>query len=342
MTTKIDYHKKNILVLGGAGFLGSHLCEELIKHSNVICVDNFISSSVENIRFLSQNSNFEFIKHDISQPINLEECPELEKFNIKFQKIQEIYNLACPTSAKNFDNVVVDTVLANSVGIRNVLDLVLKYDAKFLHLSSSVVYGPRPADSSFFKEEDYGCVQFLSPRACYDEGKRFAETMVNTYNLFYKKNFKIARIFRSYGPRMMLNDGQMIPDFILNALDGRDLVIYGDKDFTTSLCFVDDIVQGLVKFMDSNLSGPMNLGSEEIYSIVDVAKKIISLTNSTSKIVYREPLLFMSPLGLPDISKARNNLGWFPLISLEQGLKKTLDYTKANKQLLDVQFNQAN
>jgi len=336
---KTNLKRKNILVLGGAGFIGSHLCQELLKDSQVICVDNFISSTVENIRFLLQSPNFEFIKYDINQPLLLEELPELKKFNLKVQGIQEIYNLACPTSPKNFDNYVIETVLTNSQGVKNILDLVLKYDAKFLHLSSAVVYGPS-AEGGYFTETDFGSVNFLSPRACYDEGKRFAETMITTYSSFYKKNFKIARIFRTYGPNMMLNDGQMLPDFIFNALEGADLVIYGDENFQTSLCYVGDIVQGLIKFMESNVDGVINFGSSDSLSLTKVAKQIIELTDSRSKIVYKPPLLFMTPLGLPDTTLAKEKLGWFPLVKLEDGLRKTLDYTKANKQLLSAQFQE--
>ena len=334
---KTNFKKKNILVLGGAGFIGSNLCAELLNDNQVICVDNFISSSVENIRFFLQNPNFEFLKHDINEPINLEELPELKKFNIKIQGIQEVYNLACPTSPKKFDNVVLETLLANSQGVKNVLDLVLKYDAKLLHLSSAVVYGSRKSDG-YFVETDFGAVDFLSPRACYDEGKRFAETMIQTYGNYHKKNFKIARIFRTYGPNMMLNDGQMLPDFIYNALEGKDLVIYGDESFQTSLCYVSDIVQGLIKFMESSLSGPVNFGSSESILLSEVAKKIIELADSSSKIVYKAPLLFMTPLGLPDTTVAKDKLGWFPLVNLETGIQKTMDFTKANKQLLSSQF----
>ena len=336
---KTNFKKRNILVLGGAGFIGSHLCGELVKKHQVICVDNFISSSVENIKLFLQSPNFEFIKHDATLPLDLESLPELKKFDIKSLGIQEIYNLACPTSAKNFDEFVIDTALANSQVVKNALDLALKYDAKLLHLSSSVVYG-KSETKDFLKEEDNGLVDFLSPRACYDEGKRFAETMVNTYSKYHKKNFKIARIFRTYGPRMMLNDGQMLPDFMLNALDGRDLVIYGDKKFRTSLCYIDDIIQGLIKFMDSKLDGPLNLGNQDAITLTEVAQKIISLTDSSSKIVYKESLPFMTPLGLPNIEKAKNKLGWFPLIDLDNGLNKTIEYTKVHKQLLDTQFQE--
>jgi len=337
MTTKLAFKKKNILVLGGAGFIGSHLCEELVKQHQVIAVDNFVSSSVENIRWLMQQPNFVFIKHDVTQPLDLENFSELKKFNLKVQGLQEIYNLACPTSAKKFDQHVVDTVLANSLGLKNILDLVLKYQAKFMHLSSAVVYGPRVDNQSYFKESDWGSVDLLSPRACYDEGKRFAETMAATYAAHYKKDFKIARVFRTYGPRMMLNDGQMIPDFLLAALDNKDLVIYGDQHFTTTLTYVDDIVQGLIKFMESSAAGALNLGSEEPVALVAVAKEIVKMTESHSKIVFKPPLLFMTPLGLPDISKAKEQLNWFPVVSLAQGLEKTLAYTRANKNLLDTQ-----
>ena len=251
--------QNSILVFGGAGFVGSHLCEELVKNNQVICVDNFKTSSMENIRYLLQNPNFIFIKHDINDLLDLNTQPELKRFNVETQGIQEVYNLACPTSAKNFDEFVIDTVLSNSQGVKNILDLVLKYDAKFLHLSSAVVYGARSKNN--VKEEDNGQVDFLSPRACYDEGKRFAETLITTYSNFHKKNFKIARLFRTYGPRMMLNDGQMMPDFMLDALENRDLVIYGDKKFETSLLYIDDAIAGLTKFMDSDLSGALNIGN---------------------------------------------------------------------------------
>src|SRR3989338_5458607 len=336
---KKNFKRKNILVLGGAGFIGCHLCAELLKEHQVICLDNFISSSVENIRFLLQNSNFEFIKQDINDAWELANLPELKKFNLRVQGIQEVYNLACPTSPKKFDNYVIETLLSNSQGLKNILDVVLKYEAKFLHVSSSVVYGPRRGDG-YFKEDDAGVVDFLSPRACYDEGKRFAETMVTPYGNYYKQNFKIARVFRTYGPKMMLNDGQMLPDFIYNAMEGKDLVIYGDHDFQTSLCYVDDVVQGLIRLMDGEGAGPVNFGSSDSIRLIEVSEKIISLTGSTARIVYKPPLLFMTPLGLPDTTVAKEKLGWFPLVSLDDGILKTLEYTKAHKPLLIAQFQE--
>ena len=325
--------RKNILITGGAGFIGSHLCERLVKNNNVICLDTFVTSKVENIRFLMQTPNFVFIKHDLSEKIDFEAMAELKKFQINVFGISEIYNLACPTSAKNFNKLVVDTSKANSVAIKNVLDLALKYGSKLIHASSAVVYGPRTSNK-YVKEDYRGVVDFKSPRACYDEGKRFAETMLSTYNDFYKKDFKVARIFRTYGPRLALNDGQMISDFILNALDDKDLVIYGDKKFSTSLCYVSDIVDGLIKLMKSDYNKPMNLGSNMDVSLTEVAEKIITMVQSKSKIVHKKSLDFITPLVLPDIGLAKSKLGWYPLVSLENGLNKTLEYTRAHKQLL--------
>ncbi|MCX6784487.1 MAG: GDP-mannose 4,6-dehydratase, partial [Candidatus Komeilibacteria bacterium] len=193
---------------------------------------------------------------------------------------------------------------------------------------------------NYFNESEEGIINHLTPRGCYDEGKRFAETMVETFNQKYQANYKIARIFRTYGPRMLLNDGQMILDFIVEALDGRDLTIYGDDKFNTSLCYVDDIIQGLIKLMDSSVKGPVNLGSDKDLLLIEVAHKIIELTKSTSKVVFKDPLMFMTQLPLPDITKAKQELSWFPIITLEQGLKKTIQYVQANRDLLDLQYQQ--
>src|SRR3989339_983079 len=331
---KKEGERKNILITGGAGFIGSHLGEALVRENNVICLDNFITGNVENIRFLMQNPNFVFLKHDLTEAIELDGLPELKKFKVNVFGIQEIYNLACPTSAKNFDQLVTETAKANSVLIKNVLELALRYNAQLLQASSAVVYGPR-ISNGYTKEDYRGVIDFTGPRSCYDEGKRFAEVMITTYNNFYKKQFKIARIFRTYGPRLMLNDGQMLSDFILNALDGKDLEIFGDKAFSTALCYVSDLVEGLIKLMDSDLAQPVNLGSDTDILLHEVARNIIDLVGSKSKIVHQQPLEFITQLPLPDISLAKAKLGWYPLVSLEAGLNKTLEYTRANKQLLN-------
>jgi UDP-glucuronate decarboxylase len=329
------FDKKNILVTGGAGFLGSFLCEKLLATSRVICVDNFITSQESNIDLLLKNPDFEFIRQDINTPFDLESFPELARFKLKFQGIQEIYHLACPTSPKKFDQFRMQTLLANSIGMKNILDLAVKYKAKVLHGSTSVVYGQRPVDGHPFREEEYGAVDMLSPRACYDEGKRFAEACCATYEQVYKVDIKIARLFRTYGPRMPLYDGQMIPDFITDALDNKDLVIYGDETFKTTLAFVSDITDGLMKLMATPAgTGPVNLGSDMDMPIVDVAQRIIEMTGSTSKITFQPPLMFMTELGLPDLTKAKDKLGWLPLVGIDDGLKKTIDYTIAHKGLL--------
>jgi len=333
MPKKAIFGKKNVLVTGGAGFIGSHLCEELLKDSKVICIDNFISGDESNIDHLLQNPDFKFIKHDLVEQIKFDDFSELKAFKIEFQGIQEIYHLACPTSAKNFEKTKVDTLLANSLATKNALDLAIEYKAKFLFTSSAVVYGPR-TEEKFFKEDKLGRVNFLSPRACYDEGKRFSETMVSTYREVYNLDAKIARIFRTYGPRLKLNDGQMIPDFVDNALADKDLVIYGKDDFSTTLCYVADIVTGMIKFMETVEVGPINLGSDEEHKLVDVAKKIIEMTGSKSTVKFEQPLLFMSPLGLPDISVAKSQLNWFPVVRLEDGITKTIDYLRAAKGLI--------
>jgi UDP-glucuronate decarboxylase len=334
MATPI-FEKNNVLVTGGAGFIGSHLCEKLIKNNRVICLDNFSTGSVSNIDFLLQHPDFAFVKHDICQPFDVENFPELERFKIKFQGVQEIYHLACPTSAKDFDRFKTATLEANSIGMKNVLDLAVKYKTKLVHSSSSVVYGPRTEERSVFTEDSTGCVNHLTPRGCYDEGKRFSETMVNTYREVHGLDAKIARIFRTYGPRERLFDGEMVPDFVIDAIDGKDLIIYGDENFSTALCYVDDIVSGLTKLMAAPADiGPINLGSNEDFKLVDVAKKIIEMTGSESKIIFAEQLLFMTPLGLPDTGRARELLGWVPLVRLEDGLQKAIDYTRAYKPLL--------
>ncbi|MFH1522281.1 MAG: NAD-dependent epimerase/dehydratase family protein [Patescibacteria group bacterium] len=336
MTKHAIFDKKNVLVTGGAGFIGSHLCDELIKTSKVICVDNFSTGDEKNIDHLLAEPNFSFIRHDITEPIDLESLPGLQKFKIQFQGVQEIYNLACPMSPKDFEKNKMATLLANSYGIKNILDLVIKYKAKFMHFSSSVVYGPRQEDNKRIKEENMGAVDMLSKRSSYDEGKRFAETLTINYRDVYNIDAKIVRLFRIYGPRMKLNDDQMVPDFIRDALDNKDLVILGDKDFSSAFCYVNDCLDGCLKMMETDFKGPINIGSDLDVNITDLAKNIIEIVGSKSNITYAKENLFMTPLRLPDISKARNELGWMPIITLEKGLNKTIDDLRANKGLKGV------
>lgn len=332
---KAVFEKKNILVLGGAGFIGSHLCDKLVSENKVICVDNFISGDRSNIDHLLQNENFIFINEDVNNLTDLEKYPELERFQIKFQGIQEIYNLACPTSPKNFKKNTVITAHTNSMGVIRALDLAVKYKAKLLHYSSSVVYGSQPEDNKMVKENQYFPSSPLTPRACYDEGKRFAETLVFTYREFYEIDAKIIRIFTTYGPRMPLFVGHMTPDFIVAALDNKPLIIYGNQNFTTTLCHVNDVVDASLKVMASTEAGPLNIGNPKEYKIVDIAKMIIEMTGSNSEITYVDPLLFMSRLGIPDISLAKEKIEWFPIVTLEKGLEATIEYTKAHKVMVN-------
>lgn len=337
MPKKVIFDKKNVLVIGGAGFIGSRLCDELVKDNKVICVDNFSTGDERNIDHLLANPNFEFVKHDIVNPIDLDSMPELQKFKIQFQGVQEIYHLACPTSPRDFLKNRISTVLANSHGTKNALDLAIKYESKFLYFSSSVVYGPRRSDNKKIKEDDIGQTDFLSDRSSYDEGKRFSETMVINFSAEYKINAKIIRLFRTYGPRMKLDDCRMIPDFITSALDNKDLVIFGDEEFYSSFCYVDDCVDAAIKLMESDVTGPVNIGSDVEINLTSLAEKIVSITGSKSKIIYSDPILFMTPLCLPDINKARNELGWMPVISLDKGLEKTIYELRASKGLKGVE-----
>lgn len=326
--------RKNILVAGGAGFIGSHLCDELVKSNNVICLDDFSTGKVENINHLLENPNFEFLRHDVSKSINLAEAHELDKFKVRFRGVQEVYYLASPTSPKRFNDLRVKTLRANSQGVLNSLDLARENNAKFLFASSAVVYGPRFANAPHYTEEYLGYVDNTSPRGSYDEGKRFGEAAVVTFRDVYNMDAKIARIFRTYGPRLSLFDGHMIPDFVLQAINNKQMVIYGDQYFTTSLCYISDVVEALLKLMKSQESGPINIGHYEEHRMVDVAEKIKAMTNSKSPITYKQSLLFMTPLGLPDISKAKEKLGWYPLVGLNEGLQKTIEFIKANQNVL--------
>jgi len=331
------FEKKNILVTGGAGFLGSHLCERLLQEGKVICFDDLSNSTIQNIDHLLQYPDFEFIKYDVNQAIDLDSFPELDKFGVKYQGVQEIYHLACPTSPKNFEQLKMQSLWANSSAMISTLDLAVKYRAKYLFASSSVVYGEPTAERHVFAEEDEGVVRHLSPRACYDEGKRFAETCVDTYRQVYGTDVKIARIFTTYGPRMKLRDGLLIPDFIVNALEGKELVIYGDETLDTSLCYISDVIDALVRLMHTGPGLPLvNVGSDQIYRMIDVANMIIQLTGSAARVAFEAPLVFLTKKGMPDLRRAKESLSWIPLVRLEDGLRKTIDYTIANKESLGL------
>jgi nucleoside-diphosphate-sugar epimerase len=325
------FERRNVLVAGGAGFIGSHLCDVLVKEANVICLDSLITSATGNIEHLLQDPHFEFINHDITKQFDLGSFHELERFKVKFQGVQEIYHLATPISKRHFDDFKVAMVLTNSIGTKNILDLAVKHQAKVLYASSSTLYGPRTSDAHV-KETDECHLDHLTQRGAYDEGKRFSEAILETYAEVYGIDIKIARIFRAYGPRMKIFDGNLIPDIILSALEDRDIVLTGDEETHVSMAFVSDIVDGLTRLMSSPIDiSLVNLGSDIDTSLVAVAQKVLELTGSSSRVRFEPPGPYAVEASLPDITRAREILGWLPLVRLEQGLKKTIDYAKSHR-----------
>lgn len=301
-----------ILITGGAGFLGSHLCDRLIAEGHeVICLDNFFTGRRKNILHLISNPNFEVIRHDVVQPILLE--------------ADRIYHLACPASPVHYQYNPVKTIKTNVLGTYNMLGLAKRVKARFLLASTSEVYG-NPVEHPQ-KETYWGNVNPIGLRSCYDEGKRVAETLTMDYHRQSGVDVRIVRIFNTYGPRMMLDDGRVVSNFIVQALKGQDLTVYGDGGQTRSFCYVDDLIDGMVRMMNSEkFTGPVNIGNPEEYTILDLAKKIISMTGSRSKIVYR-PLPADDPVQRrPDISLAGQVLGWRPKVSVDDGLRMTIEY----------------
>lgn len=335
MVKQAIFEKKNALIIGGAGFIGSHLADELVKTKKVICIDNFSTGSEENIDHFLPNPDFEFIKHDMAKPIELEEKKEIEKFKVQFQGVQEIYNLACPTSPKEYNKVPIETLLANSLAVKNALDLAIKYKAKFLHVSSSAVYG-EPLKDTPFQESYWGFIDPVGPRSCYNEGKRFAESMVYHYGRKYKLDAKILRVFNTFGPRMRLGDGRMMPEFVMSAIKDKDIVIYGKGSPQSTFLYVSDLIEAIVRMMHSKERGPMNAGNPKSNLIKDIAEIIIKISKSKSKIVFADPLPYVAKQGLPDISLAQSKLGWFPVVPLEEGLEKTVEDMKGRSRFIGL------
>jgi UDP-glucuronate decarboxylase len=307
------YGNRRILVTGGAGFLGSHLCERLLNEGHeVICADNFYTGRRANVAHLLGNHDFEILRHDICFPLYIE--------------VDEIYNLACPASPIHYQFDPVQTTKVSVHGSINMLGLAKRVKAKILQASTSEVYGdpavhPQP-------EAYWGNVNSIGVRSCYDEGKRCAETLFFDYYRQHKLRIKVARIFNTYGPRMHPNDGRVVSNFIMQALKGEEITIYGNGSQTRSFCYVDDLIDGLVRLMESpdDFTGPVNLGNPAEFSILDLAKKIIAITGSASKITFK-PLPEDDPRQRrPDISLAEEKLGWRPTVDVQAGLKRTIDY----------------
>ena len=305
--------KKRILVSGGAGFLGSHLCEYLLNDGHeVICVDNFFTGTKNNILHLLENPRFEVMRHDVTFPLYIE--------------VDEIYNLACPASPIHYQLDPVQTTKTSVHGAINMLGLAKRLNAKIFQASTSEVYGdpevhPQP-------ESYWGRVNPIGLRSCYDEGKRCAETLFFDYYRQHNLKIKVGRIFNTYGPRMHPNDGRVVSNFIVQALKGDDITVYGDGNQTRSFCYVDDLIDVVIKFMktDDDFVGPVNLGNPQEFTILDLARKIIDLTNSKSKIIHQSLPENDPTQRQPDISLAKKKLNWSPKVELEQGLIKTIEY----------------
>ncbi len=307
------HHKKRILVTGGAGFVGSHLCGRLLeKGAKVLCVDNFHTGSEKNILHLADNPDFDVLRHDITQPF--------------FWEAHQIYNLACPASPVHYQEDPIRTTRTNVIGSMNMLDLALKLGARILQASTSEVYGDPETHP---QAESYrGAVNCIGPRACYDEGKRVAESLFFDYFRQHGLKIKVARIFNTYGPRMDSKDGRVVSNFIVQALTGQPITIYGDGSQTRSFCFVDDLVEGLIRLMESDdsITGPVNLGNPGEFTIQELARLVLRFTDSDSTLCFM-PLPQDDPKRRrPAIDMAKKLLGWEPLVPLEDGLKKTVEY----------------
>ena len=309
---KISMHKK-ILVTGGAGFLGSHLCERLLNEGHeVICVDNYFTGNKENIAHLLGNPYFEFIRHDVTFPLYLE--------------VDHIYNLACPASPVHYQHDPVQTTKTSVHGAINMLGLAKRLNARILQASTSEVYGDPEVHPQ--TEGYWGKVNPIGIRSCYDEGKRCAETLFFDYHRQHNLDIKVVRIFNTYGPRMHPNDGRVVSNFIVQALKGEDITIYGDGSQSRSFCYVDDLIEAMLRMMKTptGFTGPVNIGNPSEFTMLELAEKVIALTGSQSKLVFC-PLPSDDPRQRqPDISLARKELGWQPKVNLEDGLKSTIAY----------------
>lgn len=304
---------KRILVTGGAGFLGSHLCDRLVaEEHDVICVDNFFTSQKTNVSHLLSKPNFELVRHDIVRALWLE--------------VDEIYNLACPAAPGHYQYNPIKTMKTSVMGAINLLGMAKRCRAKILQASTSEVYGDPEVHP---QSESYrGSVNTLGPRACYDEGKRAAETLFMDYHRMHRTNIRIVRIFNTYGPRMHPFDGRVVSNFIRQALAGEDITIYGDGSQTRSFCYCDDLIDGIIRMMNApdTVIGPINLGNPGEFTILELAEQVIELTGSKSKLVYKPALPDDPAKRRPDITLAKENLGWEPKIKLREGLTKTIEW----------------
>lgn len=306
---------KKILITGGAGFLGSHLCKKLLDSNyNITCLDNLLTGSLDNIKSFNGKKNFNFINHDITN-----------EFKGEFD---EIYNLACPASPIHYQIDPIKTIKTSVLGSINLLELAKKHQSKIFQASTSEIYGDPEMHPQ--QESYWGHVNPIGPRSCYDEGKRCAETLFFDYYRQHNIEIKLVRIFNTYGPKMNPHDGRVVSNFIVQAIQGKDISIYGDGSQTRSFCFVDDMIEGFIAMMESNnrISGPINLGNPIEFTILELAEKIIGLIGGKSKIIFNDLPIDDPKKRKPDISKAKIDLGWTPKISIDEGLYLTIDYFK--------------
>jgi UDP-glucuronate decarboxylase len=306
---------KKVLVTGGAGFIGSHLCKRLLTEGNtVICADNLFTGKKENILELMDNKNFEFLRHDITLPLYVE--------------VDRIYNLACPASPVHYQYNPIKTMKTSVLGAINMLGLAKRTKARILQASTSEVYGDPHVHPQV--EEYWGNVNPIGQRSCYDEGKRAVETLFMDYHRQNSVDVRIIRIFNTYGSNMCENDGRVVSNFIVQALLGKDITVYGDGSQTRSFCYVDDLVEGMVRMMENDaFIGPVNLGNPSEFTIRELAEKVIALTGASSKVIYKDLPQDDPKQRKPDITKAQTILGWEPRVGLNDGLKKTIEYFKS-------------
>lgn len=304
---------KKILIAGGAGFIGSHLSKKLLGQNNkIICLDNFFTGFQSNIDEIKNYDNFEFIKHDIIEPIDIE--------------VDEIYNLACPASPLHYQSDPIFTTKTSVIGTLNLLDMANKYGSKYLFTSTSEVYGDPLVHPQ--KENYLGNVNPIGLRSCYDEGKRCAESIVFDYHRKFKTKVKIARIFNTYGPNMAENDGRVVSNFVISSLKNNEITVFGDGSQTRCFCYVSDMVDGLINFMNTNdkVTGPINIGSDVEMTVLDLAKKVKDLVQSNSKIIFKELPTDDPKIRKPDLNNAKKYIDWEQNVALEDGLKETINY----------------
>ncbi|RYZ86982.1 MAG: SDR family oxidoreductase [Proteobacteria bacterium] len=316
MTKTLKTAKKRVLVAGGAGFIGSHLCESFLSLGwTVICIDNFYTGQKKNIEHLLGNKNFELIRHDIVEPILLE--------------VDLVLNFACPASPVHYQTNPIKTMKTSVLGTMNLLGLAKRTGARYVQASTSEVYGDPQQHPQ--QEEYWGNVNPIGPRSCYDEGKRAAETLCFDYHRMHDVDIRVVRIFNTYGPRMDANDGRVVSNFIVQALKGNDLTMYGDGSQTRSFCYVDDLVRGIIAFaLQDQHIGPMNLGNDKEFTVAELAEKVLSMTSSKSKLV-RLPLPTDDPkVRRPDLSKAQEYINYSAKVDLTSGLEKTIEYFKSD------------